>query len=462
MTLIFDWIVLIVSNLLIILFMVSSILEKEWRAAFISLLIFGFNSGWWFFLILAWKISWVFLLNHFVLLIVAVFGAVTLFKFFPQSYDRDLSQIKKYDERDHMFSRNSLQFQKDRANLYYANHPEKRAIDLNIHKKPELGEPGGSFYDKDYSPWFEAAFRFLKLIRVGTYGKPSPEKQPLKKKKLLRLIKELALFYGAVDVGVTPLKDYHLYSHAGRHVENWGEEIKNNHHTAIVIVVAMKVGMIKSAPDLPVILESSRQYVEAAKIASIIAQYLRDLGYDARAHTDGNYQVLCVPIAVDSGLGALGRIGLFMHPVYGPCVRLAVVTTQLDLAQVETGKILKKKPHIASIAHFCEICKKCAHNCPTQSICYEEEPVNRGFCHWSINQETCYSYWKTIGTDCGFCIGVCPYTKPNTLMHRLVRFYISRNWINQRIALFMDDLFYGRRQKRKSGTGFLKKKRSKG
>nr|NJM03902.1 hypothetical protein [Desulfobacula sp.] len=52
-----------------------------------------------------------------------------------------------------------------------------------------------------------------------------------------------------------------------------------------------------------------------------------------------------------------------------------------------------------------------------------------------------------MGSDCGLCISVCPYTKPDTLIHRLVRAYISRNPLNQRIALFMDDLLYGRYKK---------------
>jgi ferredoxin len=52
-----------------------------------------------------------------------------------------------------------------------------------------------------------------------------------------------------------------------------------------------------------------------------------------------------------------------------------------------------------------------------------------------------------MGSDCGLCISVCPYTKPDTLIHRLVRHYISRNRFNQKIALFMDDLLYGRRKK---------------
>lgn len=96
---------------------------------------------------------------------------------------------------------------------------------------------------------------------------------------------------------------------------------------------------------------------------------------------------------------------------------------------------------------FCKICKKCADNCPSGSISKGDEPFSRNFRHWSILQEKCFSYWKTMGSDCGLCLSVCPYTKPDTLIHRLVRAYISRNPLNRRIALFMDDLLYGRYKK---------------
>ncbi|MCF8113219.1 MAG: 4Fe-4S dicluster domain-containing protein, partial [Desulfotignum sp.] len=189
-----------------------------------------------------------------------------------------------------------------------------------------------------------------------------------------------------------------------------------------------------------VIQESARKYVEAAKISNIVAGYLRRFGYQARAHNDGNYEVLCVPLAVASGLGELGRMGIFMHKTLGPCVRLAVVTTTLALPDSGPGPDFYME-------NFCRICKKCARNCPSGSITTGKEPETRNFAHWSIDQEKCFSYWKTIGSDCGICISVCPYTKPDTLVHRLVRFYIRQNSINQHIALFMDDLLYGRRKK---------------
>jgi reductive dehalogenase len=202
----------------------------------------------------------------------------------------------------------------------------------------------------------------------------------------------------------------------------------------------MRVDMIKNAPTSSVLQESARKYVEAAKISNILAGYIRKFGYQARAHNDANYDILCVPLAVDAGLGELGRTGLLMHRSLGPCVRLAVVTTELDLPASRVSKSLHME-------NFCRICKKCADNCPSGSICHGDEPVSRNIRHWSIVQEKCFSYWKTMGSDCGLCISVCPYTKPDTLIHRLVRHYISRNRFNQKIALFMDDLLYGRRKK---------------
>lgn len=440
-----NWIFFAISNALLMLFLVSSLLEKEQRATFISLTGVVVNSGLWIALHLFMHLKWVLFLNLALLILLVIFVIVSLIKFFPSVNQRDLSAVQPFDERDHMFSRNNLKFHPQLAEKYYTAHPEKKEIDEKIHSKPELEEPGRVFYDSYYTRFFDAVFYHLEQTRSAARGEAFVEKKKINNEKLAQVIREVAGYYGAVDVGITLLKPYHLYSHAGRHAENWGEKIQHNHKSVIVIVAAMDVKMIKSAPALPVVLESSRQYVEAAKIANIIAAYIRYLGYSARAHTDGNYELMCVPAAVDAGLGSLGRLGLLMHPIYGPCVRISAVTTELELPQTLTTK----KSHtwnIGTIEHFCDICKKCADNCPTQSIGKGKEPFSRGFRHWSINQETCFSYWKTIGTDCGFCIRVCPYTKPNTLMHKLVHFYISRNALNQQIALFMDDLLYSRKQ----------------
>jgi reductive dehalogenase len=441
---IFNSIILAISTLFLLVMVITSIFERETRAVFISLFAILLNTFLWLAFNNFAHLSWLHSLNFTLYLLLALFLSVSLLKWFPKAEERDMSHAEKYDERDYMFSRNNLNYHPHLAEQYYKNHPQKRDIDEKIHAKPEIGEPGHLYYDPYYSPSFDAPFDYLAHTRTASHAKPSGEKQEVDKSKISQVVNELARFYGAVDVGFTPLKSYHIYSHAGRRADNWGNEVDlSTHSCAIAIVVRMNVNMIKAAPTLPVIMESAHQYVEAAKIANIVAAYIRRFGYDARAHTDGNYQVMCVPVAIDAGLGELGRLGIMMHPVYGPCVRISVVTTELELLSESP----KPNPANRSIQEFCEICKKCADNCPTQSISDGIEQDSRGFKHWSINQETCFSYWKNIGTDCGFCIGVCPYTKPDTFLHKLVRFYISRNPINQRIALFMDDLFYGRNKR---------------
>jgi reductive dehalogenase len=337
-----------------------------------------------------------------------------------------------------MFSRNNMQNYPELMKEYYRDKPDREEIDRSILSRPEFGSCEHTYFDYYATPCFVAAFEYLEKTIPASDGIPSEEKKEIDERKFSDAITEIAKFYGACDVGFTSLEKYHLYSNKGRHAESWGEEIRNDHKTAIVIVVPMNVEMFRKAPSNAVIQESARKYVEAAKISNLVAGYIRNFGYQARAHNDANYDTLCVPLAVDAGLGELGRLGLLVHRKYGPSVRLAIVTTELELPQSD-----KKELHIEN---FCKFCKKCSDNCPTGSISGDDEPQSRGFRHWSIDQEKCFSFWKKIGSDCGICLAVCPYSKPNTFTHKLVRFYISRNMLNQRIALFFDDLLYGRRK----------------
>ena len=74
-------------------------------------------------------------------------------------------------------------------------------------------------------------------------------------------------------------------------------------------------------------MESSEQYLRSGVLALKLAAYIREMGYEATAHIDGNYEVICPLVAVDAGLGVIGRMGLLMTPDLGPRVRISVVTT---------------------------------------------------------------------------------------------------------------------------------------
>jgi reductive dehalogenase len=428
--------VFLLSSLFLLVLMYSSFRENEVRAALIILLGFNGNLMIWMTFILFGHLIWVSHLNFAIIGFIFFFVLISWLRFFPDNPIQSEERIIQFDERDHMFSRNNLKFHQHLFKKYYELHPDKKDDDQKLQRKPELGDTSQMFYDPLNSPIFNAVFTFLNKIKPYSRGKTASEKKVVRPEDITRIINNIAIQYGAIDVGIIGLKSHHLYSHAGRHADIWGKAINNHHQFAIVIVVAMDEKMIRRAPALPVILESAHQYMEAAKIACIIAEYLRLLGYASTAHTDGNYETLCVPLAVDSGLGELGRLGILIHHRHGPCVRLSVVTTDVELVPTK-----KKRFQIHS---FCRICKKCARNCPSKAITDGEEQSSRGIFHWSIKQEKCFAFWKKAGTDCGICIRVCPYTKPNTFFHRLVRLYVSRNPINQRIALFFDDLLYGK------------------
>ena len=435
-----NWAALTATSLFFIILCISSFTEKEYRAATIAFISFIINTLLWICFLQASNIFQS--INLAAILMLCLFAIISMVKFFPKKdiAQRDVSKAEQYDERDTMFARNNIKYHPDLMGQYYLMRPENKSRDMQIHQKPEFGDKEQVFHDPYTAPCFEAAFKYLQESIPLSYGKTTKVKINIDPVKFSQTIRDLGKFYGACDIGFLQLAPHHFYSHKGRHGKTWGEKTDQSYQTAITIVVPMRTNMIKKGPTSCTLQESAQKYVEAAKISNIIAGYIRQFGYRARAHNDGNYDVLCVPIAVESGLGELGRMGIFMHKIYGPCVRLSVVTTDIKLPDSSP-----KQPFY--MEEFCKICKKCADNCPSNSISHDDEHFSRNVRHWSIQQEQCYSYWKTMGSDCGICIAVCPYTKPDTLIHKFVRFYISRNPLNQRIALFMDDFLYGRHKK---------------
>jgi reductive dehalogenase len=199
----------------------------------------------------------------------------------------------------------------------------------------------------------------------------------------------------------------------------------------------MDYELTNAAPYPPETVETGHQYVEAARVSVQLAAAIRYLGFPARAHIDGNYRVIAPLVARDAGLGEIGRMGLLMTPRLGPRVRVGVVTTDLPL--IPDGY----HPD-ASVLDFCRICKKCAINCPSQSIPFTDREIDNGVLRWKINPESCYHYWTVVGTDCGKCMAVCPYSHPDNWIHNLVRWGNARSGLFRRAALFMDDFFYGK------------------
>jgi ferredoxin len=345
---------------------------------------------------------------------------------------------RRVDERDIMFARARLRPGSPEYETYYAMRPENKEGDDRTRSLPGLLSLDAAKADPVVFATAEASFAVCDALREEVDGEVAPVGRERPAPEMTAIVKRLALHLGARDVGVAGLRPYHVYTHVGRGTGTWGDEIRLDHGWAITFTVEMDYAAMRRAPEAPVVAESARQYVESAKIAVQIASMIRGLGYPARAHIDGNYRVIAPLLARDAGLGEIGRIGILMTRRLGPRVRLGVVTTSLPLeADVPTDD--------RSVIDFCTICRKCAEACPSRSIPFDDRDPIDGGRRWAIDADSCFRYWNAIGTDCGLCMTVCPYSHPDNLAHNVVRGAIRRSGAARRAALWLDDLFYGRR-----------------
>ncbi len=375
----------------------------------------------------------------FSLFVLLPLGGLILF-FIPFGKNRAYRQVIPaicIDERDTMFSRNELESNTEPFKSYYRRYPDRKLLDDRFRDNPGLLQKGTT----QYHPWHfaaaDAGFETIAALRNKVDGPVREEKIAVAPEKMSRYIKNWSKKLGAVDCGITLLHDYHLYSTGGRG-ERYGKEYVKQHKFAIAFTVEMSHKMVQGAPAGSMVMESGQQYLEAGKVALQIAYFIRNMGYEARAHIDGNYEVVCPLVARDAGLGEIGRMGLLMTPKMGPRVRISVVTTNLPL-------VTDKPLHDFSFIDFCTICKKCADVCPSRAISFNNRESINGSLRWQINQESCFTFWTKTGTDCGRCISVCPYSHPNNILHNLVRTGIRNSLLFRKIALPLDDAFYGRK-----------------
>jgi ferredoxin len=359
----------------------------------------------------------------------------------------DIPRVR-FDERQIMFARARLQPGTPDYQSYYTMHPDHEVEDNTTREKPGLLSPRSKFAHPFHFASVEGSFYLTDSLREAVNGPVSEKVQEAETGQMTRYVKDLARFYGAKEVGITPLQPYHVYSHVGRGTGGYGELLRVEHAYAIAFTVEMDYKMVGTSPYPPTTMETGKQYVESARVAVQLAGAIRALGYPARAHIDGNYRVIAPLVARDAGLGEIGRMTLLMTPRQGPRVRLGVVTT--DLALVPDIR----KPD-AAVIDFCTICEKCARVCPSRSIPFGPRQEIDGALRWKLNPDTCFRYWNVIGTDCARCMSVCPFSHPDTFSHNLVRWGIARSGFFRRSALQLDDLFYGRKPRSKPGPDWV-------
>lgn len=211
-------------------------------------------------------------------------------------------------------------------------------------------------------------------------------------------VKEAAKLFGASLVGICKLRKDWIYADV---------KIPVTLENVVVIAVEMDADAISTSPAVQASAATGLGYSKMAFLSACIGEFIRNLGY--QAIQCGNDTALSIPLAIDAGLGELGRNGLLITPQYGPRVRICKVITDLPLEP--------DKPIEFGVKEFCKKCKCCSEQCEAHAISDDDEPSfkvicksnNPGALKWYVDVEKCYLYWCENGTDCSTCIKVCPY-----------------------------------------------------
>lgn len=366
-------------------------------------------------------------------------------------------EVKRSDERDTVFARNrSLPPGSEVYKLYYQMHPEKEERDaIRRAAGPPLGKPG--CIDREFRP-------NVSMLK-GTFSSPGPlgRKElveppidpstfPINPKEATQRIKGFARHLGAELVGICRVDHRWVYSHRGEifynNWEDWGKVIPPPLPFAIVIATEMNYKLVSGAPHTPSVVESGVNYAKGAYISTILANFIAQLGYEAVAHHLRHYDFVLVPLAIDAGLGELGRFGYLITKPFGPRVRLAAVTTSMPLTP--------DKPIDLGVQEFCARCLKCADTCPSQAIPSGGKVVFNGVEKWKLEEESCFGYWAKVGTDCNICMAICPYSRPNRSIHRPMRRMVARSPFARVLFPYVDNLVYGRKWRPRGVPSWIK------
>ena len=265
--------------------------------------------------------------------------------------------------------------------------------------------------------------------------------------EMSRNIKKAALYLGASLVGICKVDRRWFYSHRFHpHThEHAPVDIPEEFQYAVVMAHEMPYELMQTSPAYGGFASTGRGYSMMAFVASSLSHYIRSLGY--QAIPTGNDTALSIPIAIDAGLGELGRNGMLITEKLGPRVRLSKVFTDLTL--------VPDKPIEFGVAEFCARCKSCAEECPSGAVSHGEPTTegltisnNSGIYKWYIDPEKCLDFWARNNGSCENCVRVCSFNKLPSRLHDAVRFSVKNTpWLNP-LLVWMDKLFgYGRRVK---------------
>lgn len=260
-----------------------------------------------------------------------------------------------------------------------------------------------------------------------------PKAELPSEEEMAAIVKKASIKFGASAVGITEIDRRWVYSHwydedkkesfplrfsdedpqyenidTPTKLEDGTRIIPASMKYAVVILIDWDNDSLKYAPTMLARAASVKAYSDLTNLTLYIAGFIKALGYNAIPSI--NCTALSIPLAIDAGLGEMGRSGKLINPELGAKVRIAKVITDLPMST--------DHPQNYGIIEFCNSCKKCARQCPAGALSKGgqdktaiDDTGSNHYLRWVIDQKKCYKYWSECGTDCNVCIYVCPFNR---------------------------------------------------
>ena len=371
----------------------------------------------------------------------------------------------RFNQRDHIGSQ-----------MYWDAHLEREREKLKV-KQRKLAEKGRVGFEAPAWGLDSAADSLLSIMGFSknqadsratawqTKLEPAPTGRPkTSPKEASQIVRKAAQVFGADQVGFAELDRRWVYSHYFDEETKKDYPIKfsdepgfEEHDQPIrlkdgtrVIPKEMKYVVVmlhewgkdidgtEHAPSLLTEGLSTLAYARMASTLWMMAEFIRGMGY--KAIPAANDTALSIPLAVDAGLGQLGRHGLLINPKVGARCRISKIFTDMPLeieGVVDSG-----------ITEFCNACLKCVPKCGTKAITTGDrsfEAINEhnstGVLSWKVDAKKCMTFQNRVGTTCSTCVRMCAWTKPPRKIYAIPRFVIRNfrwRWLNK-FWVWLDD-----------------------
>ena len=328
-----------------------------------------------------------------------------------------LDEFEPFNQKDDVFRRSwwDERIRSRKSELFYATYREPlktwRKADGFTQKDYALRNAAWHVSDiftelkedQDRREGFSDEFTLQREVAKEKMALGTPEETAIE-------IKRVAKAFGADLVGITHFDTRWMYvrKFSDMSKREKPQEIPAGLNHVIVVAQAMDYDLIRTVPSALSGAATGLGYSHDALVVLSLAQYVRNLGYQAIASM--NDTALAIPLAIQAGLGEYGRNGLLITKEFGPRIRLGKIFTELPLAH--------DQPIRFGVKEFCDICRRCANGCPVKAIPQGEPSAERhnqsnikGVRKWSVDGEKCFGYWAAQNSDCSICIRVCPYNK---------------------------------------------------